>query len=355
MKKTLFGLLMFFAFTIKAQIPPGYYNSAMGLTGQPLQNALHNIIKNHNNVSYASLWTYFQTTDKKANGKVWDIYSDNPSGTPPYEFTFVSDQCGSYSGEADCYNREHSWPQSWFSSATIPSSDLFHIYPTDGYVNNRRNNYPYGDVGTATWTSLNGSKLGTCSDVGYSSTVFEPIDEYKGDVARSYFYMSTRYLTEDGSWSTSGATNKSVILPWEVNVLLQWSHQDTVSAKEIARNNDIYGIQNNRNPFIDHPEWADSIWSMVATGLMEDLSSGASVSIYPDPSEHSFNISSSDKKNSKAGLIITNVLGEVILSVKNAELKDSGYYVNCDDWQRGIYFVTIIENKTSETLRFIKS
>jgi endonuclease I len=355
MKKTLFGLLIFSAFIATAQIPPGYYNSAMGLSGQPLQNALHNIIKNHNSVSYASLWTHFQTTDKKTNGKVWDIYSDVPSGTPPYEFTFVSDQCGSYSGEADCFNREHSWPQSWFSSATIPSSDMFHIYPTDGYVNNRRNNYPYGDVGTATWTSLNGSKLGTCSDPGYASTVFEPIDEYKGDVARSYFYMSTRYLTEDGSWSTSGATNKSVILPWEVNVLLQWSHQDTVSAKEIARNNDIYGIQNNRNPFIDHPEWADSIWTAVTTGFIEQMSSMKSFNVYPDPSENLFNISSSDNKKSKADVVITNVLGEVVLSVKNVELRNSGYSVNCEEWKKGIYFITIIDKDRSETLSFVKS
>jgi endonuclease I len=354
MKKILLFVLLLNVFFLSAQIPPGYYNSAAGLTGSSLQTALHNIIKNHTVVSYASLWTHFQTTDKKPSGKVWDIYSDIPGGTPPYEFTFVTDQCGSYSGEADCYNREHSWPQSWFSSATVPSSDMFHLYPTDGYVNNRRSNYPYGDVGTATWTSLNGSKLGVCSDPGYSSTVFEPIDDYKGDVARSYFYMSTRYLTEDASWSTSGATNKSVLLPWQVNVLLQWHHQDTVSTKEVERNNDIYGIQNNRNPFIDHPEWADSIWVSITTGLNEQISSDHSLHIYPDPSSDIFYISCDGNKNTKAQVSVSNALGKIIISDKNAELNSDGYLVKCENWETGIYFITVIQNETSRCLRFVK-
>jgi hypothetical protein len=85
MKKYFFSFFFSFLLSVVvAQIPVGYYNSAQGLTGAPLKLALHNIIKNHNSVSYASLWTHFQNTDKKANGKVWDIYSDNPTGTPPY-------------------------------------------------------------------------------------------------------------------------------------------------------------------------------------------------------------------------------------------------------------------------------
>jgi len=342
---------------IVAQIPPGYYNSAAGLSGPALQMALHNIIKAHNSVSYSSLWTHFQTTDKKPSGKVWDIYSDVPSGTPPYQFTFGTDQCGSYSGEADCYNREHSWPQSWFSSATIPSSDLFHIYPTDGYVNNKRSNYPYGTVGTPMWTSLNGSKLGYCVDPGYGSTVFEPIDEYKGDVARSYFYMSTRYLTEDGSWSTSFATNKSVILPWEASVLLNWSHMDPVSTKEIDRNNDIYGIQNNRNPFIDHPEWADSIWAMIVTGFEKEIASNLSVDVYPNPSNENFYVSNESRSNLTVELKVSNALGQVIAdhaSVELMALNSNSYTIDCSAWDKGIYYITIVEKQKVKTLKFIK-
>lgn len=357
--KTFFTSLIAvaFSFTALAQIPPGYYNSAAGLTGSSLQTALHNIIKNHTSVSYSSLWTHFQTTDKKANGKVWDIYSDVPAGVPPYEFTFVSDQCGSYSAEGDCYNREHSWPQSWFNSATTPSSDLFHIYPTDGYVNNRRNNYPYGDVSSSGWTSLNGSQLGYCSDPGYAGVVFEPIDEYKGDVARSYFYMATRYLTEDGAWSTSPATNKAVLLPWQASVLLNWNHADPVSTKETGRNNDIYGIQHNRNPFIDHPEWADSIWVMIVTGFEKEIASTISVGIYPNPSNSSFYISNESRSNLKVELRITNALGQLIEShsgLELANLNENPYAVNCENWDKGIYYITIREDQRTKTFKFIK-
>jgi endonuclease I len=358
MKKIYSQIVFAFIFLpVIAQIPPGYYNSAAGLSGPALQMALHNIIDNHTTVSYASLWTHFQTTDKKANGKVWDMYSDLPGATPPYQFTFVSDQCGSYGGEGDCYNREHSWPQSWFNSVSGPVSDLFHLYPTDGYVNGRRGNYPYGDVGTATWTSLNGGKLGNCIDPGYSSVVFEPIDEYKGDFARSYFYMSTRYLTEDASWATSGGTNKSVLLPWEASVLLNWSHMDTVSAKEIARNNVVYGIQNNRNPFIDHPEWADSIWEMIPTGVEDEIKTGLSVNIYPNPTSGNFTVSNEGDTNLKVSVRIANVLGQIIKEINSVELiafENSTYSIDCSLWDPGIYHVLIIDEVHTRTLRLIK-
>ena len=262
MKKTFsFLFLVFLAFNLLSQIPSGYYNGTENLSGTALKSALHNIIDNHNSVSYSSLWSHFQNTDKKANNKVWDIYSDVPGGTPPYEFTFSSDQCGSYSQEGDCYNREHSWPQSWFNSASPMKTDMFHVYPTDGYVNGQRGSYPYGNVAGNKWTSENGSKKGDCSYPGYNGTVFEPIDEYKGDVARSYFYMSTRYYGEDSGWQSNGMVNGAEILPWAQNLLMEWSVNDPVSTKEINRNNAIYNIQNNRNPFIDHPEFAILIFS----------------------------------------------------------------------------------------------
>jgi hypothetical protein len=115
MKKLLLSLTLISTFCF-AQIPVGYYNTAQGLTGNTLKIALHNIIDNHTQVSYNGLWTAYQKTDRKTNGKVWDMYSDIPSGTAPYNFTFVTDECGNYAVEGDCYNREHSWPQSWFNS-----------------------------------------------------------------------------------------------------------------------------------------------------------------------------------------------------------------------------------------------
>ena len=239
--------------SLVAQIPSGYYNNANGKTGDELKTALHDIIKGHHVVSYGGLINAFAYTDCKPNGKIWDIYSD-------YEYSLSTGLCGEYEQEGDCWNREHTWPQSWFNQSTTPRSDLFHVYPTDGFVNAQRGNYPFGEVNNPTYTSGNGSKLGPCVTQGYSGKVFEPVDEYKGDIARSYFYMSVRYSGEDDDWGTSGMTNKADIKPWAMTMLLRWNDEDLVSQKEIDRNNAVYGYQNNRNPFIDHPEYARMIW-----------------------------------------------------------------------------------------------
>ncbi len=262
MKKPFLLFLLIATLTGFAQIPNGYYNAANGKTGDELKVALHNIIKGHTRVDYGDLWDAFWSTDNKGNGVVWDMYSDVPSGTPPYTYSLGEDQCGNYDSEGDCYNREHSWPQSWFNSQTIPSCDLHHIFPTDGWVNMKRGNNPFGEVQSASWTSQNGSKLGNCkSSLGYSGTVFEPIDAYKGDFARALMYMSVRYYSEDSNWGSSDMTNKSELLPWAIAMLMNWNEQDPVSQKEINRNNAIYtDYQHNRNPFVDHPEYARMIW-----------------------------------------------------------------------------------------------
>lgn len=265
--KRLLALLFILSITLSGvgQPPSGYYNTANGLTGASLKTALYNIIKNHTVLSYDNLWTAFQTTDKRSNGKVWDMYSN-------CTFTFGSDKCGNYSNECDCYNREHSFPQSWFGSSSPMVSDLFHIYPTDGKVNGMRNNYPFGTVASPTYTSGNGCKLGPCSFTGYSGIVFEPLDEYKGDFARSYFYMATRYENLIAGWqSNTGAdavlngTSFPCYELWFLNLLGAWNASDPVSQKEIDRNNEIYtSYQHNRNPYIDHPEYVYLVWGLGA-------------------------------------------------------------------------------------------
>lgn len=274
-KKSLLFLLLF-PWVCLAQIPNGYYDNAAGKSGATLKTALYNIIKDHTVRSYDQIKDDFRTTDDKPNGKVWDMYSDIPGGTPPYQFTFGTDECGSYNGEGDCYNREHSWPASWFNDASPMYSDMFHVIPTDGYVNNRRSNFVIAEVNNATWTSLNGSKLGSCATTGYSGTVFEPIDAYKGDFARAYFYMVTRYENKVVSWS-SNATVSSILLnntfpafeTWFLNMLAAWHIADPVDQKEIDRNNAIYTFQDNRNPFIDHPEYVYAIWGVGASAVPE--------------------------------------------------------------------------------------
>lgn len=286
----LVGVFFYFALNCIAQQPVNYYDMATG-SGATLKTQLYNIIKNHNPRTYDNLWTDFQNTDKKADGKVWDIYTDIPAGTPVYTFTFSTHQCGTYSVEGDCYNREHSFPKSWFNDATPMYSDLFHLYPTDGKVNGMRGNYPFGEVGTATYTSSNGSKLGNCVYAGYTGTVFEPIDQYKGDLARSYFYMATRYEDIIGSWESfdtnGGAVLNGTSFPafetWFLNMLGEWSAADPVSTKEIDRNNAIYNLQGNRNPYIDHPEYVYKVW-------------GVGSSVTPEPTNYPANFSARNIK-----------------------------------------------------------
>jgi endonuclease I len=262
---------------VDVTVPSGYYDAAWGLFGEDLRAALHAIIDDHTVLSYAYSWEAFYTTDDKPNGKVWDMYSDIPGGTPPYEYTFGVDQGGIGGVEGTGYNREHTWPSSWSGDELLPKySDLFTIYPTDNYVNNQRGSDPYGEVDSPTWTSLNGSKRGNCTYPGYSGIAFEPIDAYKGDLARTFFYVTTRYYTEDAAWSTSPMTDGADLLPWAVNMLLEWHEDDPVDRKELERNGTVYTMQGNRNPFIDHPEFADAMFAAVgiADGQAPRLSLG---------------------------------------------------------------------------------
>lgn len=264
--KRILVILFFYCFTssLFGQIPAGYYNEADGKGGKELQKSLSRIIDNHREVTYSSLWHHFIVTDTRDDSVIWDIYSDNPQGTNAYEFVALEDQCINVGGgEGVCYNREHTFCQSWFGGGTdAPYSDLFHIYPVDGYINSTRGNYPYGLVQSPSRIFSNGSKYGPNATPGApSSNAFEPIDDYKGDIARSFFYMATRYMFEDDPFSTTHPmTHKSQLRPWALALLMNWHIQDPVSEKERKRNNAIYGIQQNRNPFIDYPELAGKIW-----------------------------------------------------------------------------------------------
>jgi len=216
------------------------------------KNDLRQLIRDPDTIGYDSLFHAFEDTDRDASGRVWDIYSDVPGGSDPYTYDF-DDNCGQYDGEGDCYNREHSWPQSWSNEDSTMKADLFHVYPTDGYVNNRRGNYPFGVVGEVDWESDNGSLLGDCEHEGQTLRVFEPIDEYKGDLARTYFYVSVAY--SGGGWSGNEMVQGSSINSEAEAMLRQWHEDDPVSAKELDRNDAVQDQQDNRNPFIDHPEW----------------------------------------------------------------------------------------------------
>lgn len=253
------------------------YYSSIDSTGQgALRDSLYVITAvGPENMSYDKLWTAYYTTDVYPEdsigkaGKIWDMYSN-------VLFTPGDNQCGNYKKVGDCYNREHSLPKSWFNDKSPAYYDLGHIVPTDGYVNNQRSNYAFGECANGT-RHVNGNyhgkgKLGSSTFDGYTSvgTVFEPDDEYKGDFARMYMYMAVRYKKgnknsitlnrADGAKMFNATDDNFGLTDYSVALLMKWHRLDTVSAKEINRNDGMEEIQGNRNPFIDYPILAEYLW-----------------------------------------------------------------------------------------------
>lgn len=339
-----------------AQIPEGYYNDAIGKSGNELRVALHHIIKGHTAFSYGALWSAYYTTDVvPGTDYVWDIYSDNPSGETAYYYVLGEDQCSgsSPSAENQCYNREHLFPQSKFSSEYPMYSDLWIVYPTDAFVNAKRANYPYGEVAGATYTSSNGSKLGANTYPGAPSTLcFEPHDSFKGDIARSYFYISTRYYGEDAGWSNWEMANGAELKPWAKDMLLAWHHLDPVSEKERERNEAVYALQHNRNPFIDYPEMADCIFGTAdCTELLgiEDWTSSDSVVLYPNPASTKIYLSLDTEVEQ---LQVLDYLGKQWMNFIN--FPNEKHEINVESLPTGNYILRIQSNNGYLHLKFSK-
>ncbi|MDR3272667.1 MAG: endonuclease [Flavobacteriaceae bacterium] len=280
MKRILLSLL-FVPFLGLSQIPAGYYDETENLTGYALKSKLHEIISSNNfNWNYGDLPDFYNQTDidkyYDKDGTLLDIYSENPYGPDAYEYT-TDNLIGSASAEGQGWNREHMMPQSTFYSNYPMYSDLFYVIPTDARINQLRSNYPYGISSTSTvyYNFTNGSKIGqnATPNAPYTGRVYEPIDEFKGDIARSLLYFSVRYEGKLGTFKYDTDTNvtkdrnplngteEKAFDDWFIDMLRQWNVSDPVSQREIDRNNEVYAIQKNRNPFIDHPEWIDLIWS----------------------------------------------------------------------------------------------
>lgn len=242
-------------FTVMADVPAGYYSSLEGKSGVALRNATKAIANGHKQITYSSgTWDAFEQTDVKiVNGRQawWDMYSNNVVYLP------------GHSG----MNIEHSVAQSWWGGGhnNLQGTDLHQLNPSDADANNRKANYPLGEIsGTPNWTNGVTSYGKPVSGQGGKSTyVYEPCDEYKGDFARVFMYMFATYYNI--SWATNTAwmyntANALLLEPWAVTLLLKWNEQDPVSEKEIKRNEAVYKIQGNRNPFIDCPHLGEYIW-----------------------------------------------------------------------------------------------
>ena len=350
-KKISTTILLFFIFTINATAQ--YYAAALGKNGPILKTVLHNIIKGHNSLLYQDLWAAFENTDAKSNGKVWDMYTDIPNGIPNFIFSFGTNQCGNYSGEGDCFNREHSWPKEYFGGDnSYPMySDLHHLFATDGWVNNKHAAFPFGMVNSSTYTSSNGTKLGTGSTYpGYSNKIFEPIDAYKGDFARAYFYMSTRYESEDATWQNWEMANGAELTPAAVNLLLLWHNNDPVSQKEIDRNEAVFLLQGNRNPFIDYPQFADCIWGTsdcIALAINENEWE-TSFSLYPNPTNNNLSVSTAINNNIYSYSII-DLVGKQIINNHSFTIN-----IPTDKLAKGNYILQLNTNKGTVRKLFSK-
>lgn len=364
MKKKLLLFLSILTISLGyAQIPTGYYNSATG-NGYALKTQLKNIIDNINdnngqqyhdtNVTYGDLWDLYKISDVRSDGKVWDIYSN-------CNFTFTTDQDSGSGGTTECdkYNREHTFAQSWYGGSNSHSlrSDAHHVFPSDKKVNGVRSNYAFGEVSTTEYISNNGSKLGTSKITGPNDKVFEPINEYKGDIARALLYVAVRYQSEIDSWENNnnggdnmldGSSDK-VFEQWALDMLFKWHTEDPVSQKELNRNNEIFKHQGNRNPFIDHPEYVAQIWDSVLSTENNTLLSN--ISVYPNPtSNNKITITIPNQLNINS-IILYSIIGSKVYDVKNPTTLNNK--LNISNLKSGLYLLKITSDKSSISKKII--
>ncbi len=294
-------------------IPPGYYDGAAGLSCQNLKSALRNIITtgqialNYSTIDNVEMPVVDTiASDDALRSIIWDVYSNNNAGPEPFEFNSSQNPSGGFCGgsspgmESLCWNKEHTFPRSWFklsgSSYQQPTeADLFVVRATDGKINSNRSNIPYSTTAAPTYQfPIPGAypgypmppnpvldKIGPSNYPGVTATSsFEPSNAVKGDLARGYFYILTRYENELSNWITlNGGTSLSTVVDGVTNggiypsfqlsylkMMYAWNNLDPVDAKEINRNNLVFSQQNNRNPYIDHPEYVLAVWQ--CTGVL---------------------------------------------------------------------------------------
>lgn len=332
-KQTLL-LLAVFVLPATAQIPSGYYQTAGGKSGSKLKTALFQIINPHTVLSYGSLWNYYPTTDcvPTNTAQVWDMYSPNVT----------------YFSNHSSMEKEHCVPKSWWNeddiyattgSQTSQYTDLFNLYPANADANQAKLNYPLSEIGSTSSFDNASSKVGNSVFAGYTGVAFEPADEYKGDFARTYFYMITCYqnISTWNTYSYCMFTNSTYpgIKPWALSLLLKWSAQDPVSAKEINRNNRVYAIQGNRNPFVDYPEmltyiWTDSskTWQASTSALSKTEQDEVRIVFYQD----CLNISNPSSISTSYKLL--NTQGQIVQSWTSTS---SNQNIACGHLPRGVY------------------
>ncbi len=260
MKKSisLLALCALCLLPLSAKIPPGYYNAADGLKKADLKRAMHEIIRSASVLSYGSgegaTWRGFYQTARMAHNQVRDRYSNGV-------FYFPSSGTSAASG----MNIEHAFPKSWWGGSTTQAyKDIHHLMPCETKINSSKSNYCMGVV-TSVSTDNGCTRVGSGTGSGGSTIkLWEPADKWKGDFARVYFYMATCY--QDYTWTNKEGLNTlennewPTLRSWATDLFLQWCEDDPVDDIERARNDAVYALQGNRNPFIDFPSLGEYIW-----------------------------------------------------------------------------------------------
>ncbi len=342
MKKTTYTALLILLLPVL--VWAGYYDNVLNLYGDALKNGLRTLISTNTNSSYDNAKLFmFQTADN-VNGTVRCIYTGH-----------VYSISGSYNGSSDP-NTEHTYAQSWFSSSqsSVKKADVHHLFPSRMQANSARGNLPLANVANHStaeifysnepWQSYRGGD-------GFGHTVWEPAPQSKGNVARALMYFYVRYNDP----LIQGGVN---MLP----TLMVWHLEDPVDNAEITRNQAVYSYQNNRNPFVDHPEFVNRIWNPTSADdpLQVPVPQFVINSAYPNPFSASLTLSISSEKSQQLSLQVYNLRGQMIreeeLSVAPGESSYiwDGRNASGDEATTGVYFIRAYSPGQESRIRVLK-
>ncbi len=331
--------------TTASDLVANYYSGTDGLSGDQLKFKLNDIIDNHETYPYSD-----SRTD------VWDMLklTDQDSLNPNNVILIYSGHSVDAAAEFDNGNgwtREHVWAQSHgdFGTGEGPGTDIHHLRPCNGSVNSSKGNLDFDDGGTAHTIA---------TDCYYDDNSWQVRDIVKGDIARMMFYMDTRYEGENDEVDLElvdyiPSSPNGEPYHGKLSTLLEWHEEDPVDEYERRRNEIIYSFQGNRNPFVDHPEFAMLVWEDVNS--IEDLAGQSQVAeyrlnpAYPNPFNPATTIAYEIPAHCQVRLNIYNIKGELVRTLVNTT-KSKGIYTiqwrglndNFQTVSNGVYFYQLI-------------
>jgi endonuclease I len=345
MKKKYFILILFFlAGWLLADPPPGYYDGTEGLLGNQLKAELHNIIDQHDEYSYNDLRDYILP------------YTDQDMGNSNNVillYTGWSRPIDEFGGGVSEWNREHVWAKSHGDFGNVPpcGTDAHHIRPTDVSVNSRRGNLDFDDGGNL---YIDGDGNTGCY---YDNDSWEPREEVKGDVARMIFYMDVRYEGDSGELDLEMVEAVNTDPDPEhgkMSTLLEWHFLDPPDNWEMRRNDRVFEYQENRNPFIDHPEFVSRIW-YGSQELTDEVTAISSIQLYPNPFNPDLQISCRLLEPDRMRVSIFNQRGQLVKNLSD-NLLPAGKWEFC--WNAvnlsaGVYLINFTTDDQSVTRKAV--